>query len=293
MRMPFCLFLAVLSLCASFLFCCAQMSNPVSENSKSSSFHKGWRVQGRTIQALLVREMMMRYGRDNIGFAWVVLEPMILTVGVMFIWSVMGHENQGVKVVEVVLTGYMPLTLWRHLTNAVIGMFRNSVGSLYHRQITLLDLVFARQGLEIIGTTAALLVVYTSLSIFGIIDGYHRLDLILLGWGMMAWIGFAFGALLACWTERWEVAERFVQPLQYLNIPISGCFFFVDWLPHWAQGAIQWHPLVHCYEVFRAGYFGEAIRTHYNLEYFATVTFIMTFLAFRSIQRIRPHVRIN
>ena len=179
---------------------------------ETSQLLGGWCVQGRTIHALLVRDLMMRYGRSNIGFVWVILEA-------------------GIKVVELVLTGYMPLTLWRHLTGPVLGMFRSSVGMIYRRRVSLLDLLLSRQLLEIIGTTTALLVVYLFLITTGLADGFKRLDLIILGWLMMAWIGVAFGALLACWTERYEVTERFIQLLQYLNIPISGAFFLVYWLP--------------------------------------------------------------
>lgn len=254
---------------------------------------EGWRLQARTIHALIVRDLMMRYGRDNIGFVWVILEPMILTVGVMVIWSVIGHDKEGIKVVEVVLTGYMPLTLWRHLTNSVVGMFRNSVGMLYHRRVSLIDLVLARQILEIIGTSTALLVVYTVLLVTGLIDGAQRLDLILLGWLMMAWIGTAFGAVLAAVTEKYEVAERFVQPVQYLNIPISGAFFFVDWLPSWGQHLISYHPLVHCWEVFRAGYFGGTIVSHYDLPYFFACALAFSFWGLRAVERARSYVRLN
>jgi capsular polysaccharide transport system permease protein len=261
---------------------------------ETSQLLSGWRVQARTIHALLVRELMVRYGRNNIGFVWVILEPMILCVGVMFIWSILGgHGKEGIKVVELVLTGYMPLTLWRHLTGMVLGMFRNNVGMIYHRRVSLLDLVLARQLLEIIGTTAALLVIYSFLVITGLAEGFRRLDLVLLGWLMMAWIGVAFGALLACWSERQEVVERFVQPLQYLNIPISGAFFLVDWLPHWAQNVIMYHPLVHCWEVFRAGYFGDTIVSHYDLAYFAACAFGISFWALCSVQRIRAYVRLS
>lgn len=254
---------------------------------------RGWHIQGRTIRALLVRDLMMRYGRDNIGFAWVVIEPMILTVGVMCIWSLTGHEREGIKVVEMVLTGYMPLTLWRHLTGPVVGMFRANAPMLFHRQISLFDLVIARQFLEIVGTSAALLVVYSILNAMGLVAGIARLDLFLLGWAMMAWIGAVFGALLAAATERYEVAERFVQPIQYLNMPLSGAFFLVDWLPTWGQHLISFHPLVHCYEVFRSGYFGASIVTHYNLPYFAMCAFILSFISIITVHRIRSRVRLN
>ena len=76
----------------------------------------------RVLEALAVRDMMRRYGRGNLGFLWVLLEPMILTVGVMLIWSVAkGEQEHGIEIIAFVLTGYMPLTLWRHMTNG--GVF--------------------------------------------------------------------------------------------------------------------------------------------------------------------------
>ncbi|WP_425069219.1 ABC transporter permease [Reyranella sp.] len=239
------------------------------------------------------RDLMMRYGRDNIGFAWAILEPMILTCGVMIIWSVSGPSRNGIKVVEIVLTGYMPLTLWRHLTGPVVNMFRSSSALLYHRRVTLFDLVTARQALEFIATTTALFVVWSVLNIAGLVGDIARWDLFLLGWFMMAAIGAAFGAMLAAVTELTETIERFVQPFQYLNIPISGAFFMVDWLPSWGQQVALYHPLVHCYEVFRAGFFGDALVTHYDLAYFAQCAFVVAFVGILSVAGVRKRVRLN
>lgn len=253
----------------------------------------GWRIQCRNVGALILRDMMMRYGRHNIGFVWVILEPMILTAGVMGVWSLMGSAKQGVKIVELILTGYMPLTLWRHLTSSVVHIFRNSSPLLYHRNITILDILVARETLEFIGTSAALLVVWGSLNSIGIVADVNRLDLVLVGWFLMATLGFAVGTIIASVTELSETAERFVQPLQYLNIPISGVFFLVDWLPPWAQQAILYHPLVHCYETFRAGYFGEAVTTHYDLAYAWTCAFVLVFIGLMLLQRTRSRVQLS
>src|SRR5689334_14760682 len=87
----------------------------------------GFSIQRRNIHALILRDMMMRYGRDNIGFIWVVLEPMLLTAGVMALWSILYPGGKyGITVIEFVLTGYMPLTLWRHLTNQNVTLLRRS-----------------------------------------------------------------------------------------------------------------------------------------------------------------------
>lgn len=70
--------------------------------------------KARTINALLVRELMVRFGHGNIGFMWLVGEPLILTIGVMGMWTLLyGEQKHGVKIMPVVLTGYSTLTLFR------------------------------------------------------------------------------------------------------------------------------------------------------------------------------------
>jgi capsular polysaccharide transport system permease protein len=252
----------------------------------------GFQRQGRNIRALLLRDMMMRYGRDNIGFVWAIVEPMILCVGVMMIWSVGGHDKQGVKIVDLVLTGYMPLTMWRHMIASSTKIFRGSTSLLYHRTVSLFDLVFARLGLEFIGATTALLVVWGTLNAAGFTSDIARLDLVLLGWMMMAWFGTASGACIAALTEISETSERFIQPAQYLNIPLSGAFFFLDWIPEWARNYVLIHPHAHIYEVFRAGYFGDSYFPHYDLSYFAACSLTMTLLGVWAVGKVRSRVQL-
>ena len=151
-------------------------------------------VQARNIHALLLRDMMMRSVWNNVGFIWAFLEPMILTVGVYGVWSLVGASKHGFGVAELVLTGYLPLTLWRHLSNSPVHLFRHNAPLLYHRHVTLFDLIAKPgKGLELIGTTAALVVIYSVLNLCGIVDQIQRPDLLLMGWFMMAWIGAAAG----------------------------------------------------------------------------------------------------
>ena len=84
-----------------------------------ADYWRGLKVQARVVNALMIRELMMRYGRANIGFLWLILEPMILCGGVIGLrWFIQSHEEHGISLVAFLLSGYMPLTLWRHLTNS-------------------------------------------------------------------------------------------------------------------------------------------------------------------------------
>lgn len=189
------------------------------------------RIQARVLGALLMREMVMRYGRQNIGFLWLIIEPMILTCGVMIMWSLLRHEAHGLVLIAFVLSGYMPLTLWRHVTSHAVLCFRQNSPLLYHRQVRPLDTVIARSLMEIAGTTGALIVVYATLRLADIIPPYANLGLLVTGWLTMAWLAFGTGLVLAAATEQFEFVEKMVAPAQYLILPISGMFFMVAWLP--------------------------------------------------------------
>jgi capsular polysaccharide transport system permease protein len=135
--------------------------------------------------------------------------------------------------------------------------------------------------------------VWGTLHAFGIVSAIARFDLLILGWLMMLWAGLAAGLIIAAVTELFEPAERFVQPMQYLNIPLSGAFYMVDWLPPWAQKLVLWHPHVHAYEVFRAGFFGDSFTAHYDLSYFFACVFVMSFCGLLGVKYVRAHVRFS
>jgi capsular polysaccharide transport system permease protein len=248
-------------------------------------------LQQRTMGALMIRFMITRYGRQNLGFLWLVVEPMLLTAGVMAVWSLLKSPYQhGVQVIAIVLTGYMPMTVWRHMTSSSSHILRASKHLLFHRNITYFDAILSRLSLEFIGVTAAFAAAYTIMVTLKLVSPIYDLGLMLAGWFMMAGLAFGFGTMLAAATEYSEVLEKFIQPLQYLIVPISGCFFMVDWLPYKAQQAVLYMPLVHAYESFRAGFFGPSVATHFSLTYGYLWALGMTAVGFWLIEKVRDRV---
>jgi capsular polysaccharide transport system permease protein len=236
---------------------------------------------------------MTRYGRAHLGFAWVVLEPMILTVGVLILWSLIrGGYEHGLKIVELVLTGYMLLTLWRHLTSTMILLFRRSTALLYHRQVSVNDIFFSRVLLEFAGTTTALLFVVFTMLLIGLIDPIQDWSLVIGGWLLMALLATGVGGVILVATEKNETTEKFIQPVQYLLVPLSGTFFMVDWLPTYAQSLILLNPMIHTYEMVRGGFFGPGVDTRYSIEYVLGWAFCLNFLSLWGIQRIRRNLQI-
>jgi capsular polysaccharide transport system permease protein len=269
------------------------MSPMDSETHSPAQFFEGLKIHARVLGAMIMREMVTRYGRENIGFLWLILEPMILTGGVMIMWTLLKHEAHGLTVAAFVLSGYMPLTLWRHVSSHAVSCLRQNLPLMYHRQIRLPDALIARALLEVGGITAALIVVYTMVRLAGIIQPYQNLGLLLAGWVFMAWFSFAVGLVLAAASEKYEFVEKLVQPAQYLMLPISGMFFMVAWLPSGVQKLALYVPLVHCFELFRAGVFGDTVKSFYDIDYIFKCCLFTTAVGLYLVERARRHVKFE
>ena len=248
----------------------------------------------RVIHALIIRDMMVRYGRGHLGFVWTVLEPMILTSGVMLVWTLIkGPTTHGVSVVTFVLTGYMPLTLWRHMTLNAPRLLRRNASLLCHWPIVHSDFLLARLTLEFLSTTAALCIVYFVVFTAGLVDPVADIGLALAGWLSVALYFGGMSMLFAAVSEVWEPAEKFIQPAMYVMLPISGVFFMADWLPDSLQPLLLLNPSVHCMEMFRAGVVGEDLVTHYDPWYLAATTALMLVAGAGALVRVRDRIQVD
>jgi capsular polysaccharide transport system permease protein len=153
--------------------------------------------------------------------------------------------------------------------------------------------MLARGFLEFVSTTAALIVIYFVVTATGVVEPMVDPGLTLAAWLFTAWYFAAGGLLLGAVTEFWEPVEKFIQPAMYLQLPLSGVFFMVDWLPSYAQKWLLLNPCVHCVEMFRAGFFGDAVTTHYDPMYLTAASLVMTVLAAAAISHVRNHIEMT
>jgi capsular polysaccharide transport system permease protein len=221
------------------------------------------RVQMRVLYALMMREAMSRYGHKDLGFFWLMGEQLILTGGVMIMWSITGTENHSdVGVVPMALTGYAFVQMWRHIISHSSLAIRNNSHLLYHQNVKVLDLLLANSLLELIGIVSAFLIAYVPLALYDIMPAARDPLLTFGGFALTAWFSFSFGLVITAITELNEAASRFVPPVLYITLPFSGLFYMVSWLPDQYQTIILWSPLVNCIEMIRGGLFPDYVATY-------------------------------
>jgi capsular polysaccharide transport system permease protein len=242
-------------------------------------------IQRRVIGALISREIITRYGRHNIGFLWLFLEPMLFTVGVTALWTAMkATHGSNLPITAFALTGYSSLILWRNCSNRAVKAIEVNHSLLYHRNVKVLDVFSARMILEILGVTTSALLLTVFFSFVGLMDLPSDIFTVICGWLLMAWFSLALGLIVGAASEHSEIIERVWHIFTYLMFPLSGAAFMVDWFPKNIQSLLLWVPMVHGTEMIRHGYFGSAVRTFENPAYFALVNSIMLLIGLAMIR---------
>jgi capsular polysaccharide transport system permease protein len=224
--------------------------------------------QSRIVTALMLRELITRYGRRGLGFAWLIAEPLLFCLGVIVLWSVARPEYEhGLRMGPFVMTGYMCLLLLRHQITLSLSALQANVGLLHHRGIAVLHICIARNLLEFLGTTAAFAVVYAVLMVLGQVSAPQDWLLLYGGWLLLAFMSAGLALIFAALALRFEVMERIVPLFTYILIPMSGVFFMAAWVPAAYREAFLLIPLPHPVEMVRAGVFGEFVATHFDPLY--------------------------
>lgn len=238
------------------------------------------RVQVRVVRALLLREILTRYGRHNIGFLWLFVEPMIFTLGVAALWSFARfHEHSTIPVVAFAVTGYSSVLLWRNMPTRCIGAVDPNLALMSHRQVKVIDIFLSRLILEAMGATISFIVLSLVFISIGWMRMPHDVLKIAQAWFMLAWFGMALAIFLGSLSIRSELVEKLWHPAAYLLFPLSGAAFMVDWLPPAVRKVVLLLPMVHGVECLREGYFGPAVSSHYDLAYMGVFSLALTAVA--------------
>jgi capsular polysaccharide transport system permease protein len=247
----------------------------------------GLRIQLRVVGALTLRELGTRFGRDNLGYVWLFLEPALLGGALGLVHHVSGHAMPGgVDPASFWVIGYIPYYLLRGVLNRGPSAIAANQSLLYHRHVTLLDILLARDLLEA-GATGGALVGF--LLFFGLVAGEWPHEPAKVIGGMLLMFAFAHGVamLLAAGSVYTEIFDRVTHLFTYLSLPITGAFFMVFWLPTELQKTALWVPTVHVFELVREGQYGTRVPTHYDLPYLLGWVAVLNLLGMAALRRAR------
>lgn len=251
---------------------------------------RGFTVQGRVIHALVLRELQTRFGRTQLGFLWLFIEPLLLASAIGGIhWMVDRPKAAGVSVFVFYLIGYVPYFAFRAIVGRAVGAFNSNMTLMYHRQVRLFDIVLARHLLEMVAvlTVMALIVVGVAM-VLGSLP--YSMPALAGGTLLLMLYAHGLGMLAAAAASVSEVAERLIHPMIYLSLPLSGAFFTMHSMPPSIREMMLWNPQVHFHEMVREGMFGDLVPTYFSVTYVFAAIAIVNLVGMLALRAVRPRL---
>jgi ABC-type polysaccharide/polyol phosphate export permease len=237
-----------------------------------------WTINRRVIGALLLREMLTRYGRNNIGFLWLFVEPMLFTLVITAFWSATRTiHGSSIPIVAFALTGYSSLLLWRNMPGRCTGALKSNTSLLFHRQVTVMDVFTARILLEIMAVSTSFVVLSIVFVALEWLAPPEDALQVLGGWLLLSWFGAALALTVSGLSEKFPVVAKLWPPIGYFMMPLSGVAFIVDVLPPNVQAIAIYVPQLNALEFLREGWFGSLMHAHYDIPYVVMVNLVLTF----------------
>ena len=258
-----------------------------SDSVGTPSLWRSLQIQRRVIGALLMREILTRYGRHNIGFLWLFVEPMLFTLGVTAMWTALKTvHGSDLPIVAFAITGYSSVLVWRNMSGRCIGALTPNLSLLYHRNVRPMDIYAARLVLEGAGAAMSFVLLVIVFGFIGWLEMPEDVLQVMAAWGMLAWFGSSLAIFLGSLSEHSETVEKLWHPASYLLFPLSGAAFLVDALPQQGQDLVLWLPMVHGVEFLREGFFGSKMTAHYDLVYMAICNLALTIFGLAQLNKV-------
>jgi ABC-type polysaccharide/polyol phosphate export permease len=242
----------------------------------------------------MMREVLTRFGRHNIGFLWIFAEPMIFTLGVTAIWSAFGSTHGStLPIVAFAVTGYSSVLLWRNMPSRCVAAIGPNSALMYHRNVKVFDILVARLLLEAAGATISFAVLSTFFVLIGSMRPPEDILKIAIAWFSLAWFGGALAIAVGAAGEMSDAVEKMFSPITYFAFPLSGAGFLIDIFPESVQKKLLLVPMVHGTEMLRDGWFGSTIRTHYDLGYLWACSLVLTFFGLALLRIVARRVSLE
>ena len=258
------------------------------------SFARGVRVQLRSMGAIMLRELHTRFGRHNIGYLWLVIEPMILSGGIA-LTHLFTHVSlpYGFQPATFYSTGYITYIAMRNNVNRSSGLIESNKPLLFHRTVTLQDISWARTALEGLAVLGAMITITTAYVLLGFSDLPQRPYYILLGLILMTWLSGGLAMIITGLSQFSPLVERFVHPATYLMIPVSGMFFTLDELPPKISNLMKWVVFPQITDISRMGLRTEFNSTYVNFPYIICVCAVSTLIGMLLLRLARTRMHFD
>ncbi|TDL76224.1 sugar ABC transporter permease [Palleronia sediminis] len=230
----------------------------------------------RSITALVLREMMTKYGRSPGGYVWALLEPIGMIVVLSFAFAlVLRTPSLGNSFVLFYASGYLPFTMFMKLNTGSATSMRKSKSLLSFPAISWFDAILSN---AILTVMTQLLVTYIILmGILVLTDVSAHIDPVPVveAMGLAALLGVGVGTTVCALAGLYPL---FLQVWKIVTRPLllaSAVLYILEDMPGIARDILWWNPVVHITGLARTGVFPTYTGGYISVAYVVFVSLVL------------------
>jgi len=229
-----------------------------------------WQVTRSVWHAMFMREASARIMADRFGWFWMFAEPIAFVVIMIGVRELLGRVRvtPGAEFVPWLITGLMAFNLFRDGVTRSLGAIESNKGLFAYRQVSPVDPVLVRNGLEGLLKSAVFLILIAGAMLLGyrILPGDTLAAVFV--WFSIWLLGVGGGLIVSAGTALVAELGRMVRMAMLPMFMLSGAILPVRLLPHSVQEALLYNPVLHGIEILRLSFFPLYAALHgVNLLY--------------------------
>ncbi len=245
-----------------------------------TTFAESSKIQFNVVKALILRDMVGRYGDSRLGFLWSMFRPAIVLV-VLYAAAKLSHhaEVQGMPVLVFLICGYYCWLSFEWSYLAVAHAPQHARGLLMFPHITLLDIIISQAIVE----WGVFTVTFISLAGIGMLIEHDPfpadpLRVLVFLW-TCTWLGSAVGVSIIVIRRFFPSIDNLTMPLRRVGVMISGVVLPAALIPPNTLGYFSWNPLYRAIEIMRQSWYPAYQSPIATPSYVLTVFFFAAVIA--------------
>jgi capsular polysaccharide transport system permease protein len=218
---------------------------------------RGGFIQLQVIHALILRETRTRFGANQLGYLWAVVEPM-LWIGTFIGLFTVSHRTvpAGMDLVGFLGTGVLTYELFSKNVGRLGEAVNGNRPLLFYPLVQPIDLALARAALETATLSTVFALVMLAAAFFDPnFSGIEDPLAVLIGLFLTASLGASMGLVFCMLSVFSNTVDRLRGPLMRPLFWTSGLFFTAADAPPEARELLLYNPVLHAVEMVRDGWF--------------------------------------
>ncbi|MBV5277781.1 MAG: ABC transporter permease [Campylobacteraceae bacterium] len=209
--------------------------------------------------ALFLRELKTRFGEKRFGAFFVIAEPLLHVMFLLFIFVFIRSRMMPQVSFELFLiTGLIPFFIFKNIVMGLMSSIDANKALFAYRPVKPIDTYITRTILEVIIYMVVFSVIIFAFGFFGGLDVSIARPLEVLGvFCLIVLMGFSFGIIASLLAQVFPITKMIVGIVMSVLYFLSGIMYPLWIIPSNYLSHLQWNPLLHLVELFRENFFSH------------------------------------